>query len=161
MRSADYAAAGGFDEFHYVGYEDLDFTLALAQREKKLAAVDLKLRHFGGMSSTLKYCPVPGLAALYAMTALPAGAIRQRFREFADAGVHLEGIDYLRMALDVQLFYVLKKYRDYLARIDRQAYANALAALERHITRECPFDATLILPRFKDLDRRLERGAAA
>jgi len=161
MRKQAYFAAGGFDEFHYVGYEDLDFTLALAQRGMKVAAADLRLRHFGGMSSTLKYCAVPGLAALYAMTALPAGAIRQRFSEFARTGLHLDGIDYLRMALDVQLFYVLKKYRDFLAHTDPQAYALALAALERGITKECPFDATLILPRFKDLDRRLDRVAAA
>lgn len=148
MRRDAFLASGGFDEFHYVGYEDLDFTLSLERSGGRLAPAELALRHFGGMSSTLKYCPVPGLDLLYAMAAVPAVAILRRFREFADAGVRLDGLDYLRLALDAQLFYVLKKYAD-------PAYAAAQAALERRITKECPFDATLILPRFRELDRVL------
>ena len=151
--------AGGYDEFHYVGYEDLDLTLALVRQEKKLAAADIRMRHFNGMSSTLKYCPVPGLQALYAMTALPRRAVRQRFREFAEQGFERDGINYLQMALDVQLLYVLKKYRTFLAGIDREAYARAQSELERRITTGCPFDATLILPRFRQFDR--ERWQAA
>ena len=157
MAKEAFVASGGFDAFHYVGYEDLDFTLALARRGGKVAHVPLRLRHFGGMSSTLKYCPVPGLGLLYAMGAVPAPAIIRRFREFAERGVRVDGLDYLRLALDAQLFYVLKKYRADLAAID-PAYAAAQAELERRITRECPFDATLILPRFRELDRLLERG---
>jgi glycosyltransferase involved in cell wall biosynthesis len=157
METAQYRASGGFDEFHYVGYEDLDFSLALARRGLKLAAVRLALRHFSGMSSTLKYCPLPGLAELYAMTALPASAIRRRFSEFIEQGVRLEGVDVMRIGLDVQLLYVLKKYRAYLA---DAAYAAATAALERSLTAACPFDVTLALPRFRQLDRAM-RGAPA
>jgi hypothetical protein len=155
LRSEDFRASGGFDEFHYVGYEDLDFSLALAARGLKLAAVRIALRHFSGMSSTLKYCPVPGLAELYAMTAVPAGAIRRRFNEFIAQGVRLEGVDIMRIGLDVQLLYVLKKYRGYLAGIDAGAYSAASAALERSLTQACPFDVTLALPRFRELDRAM------
>jgi hypothetical protein len=146
---------GGYDEFHYVGYEDLDLTLAFARRGLRLEPVDLKLRHYAGMSSTLKYCPVPGLAELYALAAVPAAAILRRFREFAERGLPLEGVDLLRLALEAQLYYVLRKYRGYLDGIDARAFARAAAALERRITAGCPFDATLILPRFRAMDRAL------
>jgi hypothetical protein len=159
METAQYRASGGFDEFHYVGYEDLDFSLALASRGLKLAAVRVALRHFSGMSSTLKYCPLPGLAELYAMTALPAGAIRRRFSEFIEQGVRLEGVDIMRIGLDVQLLYVLKKYRAYLAGIDARAYGAATAALEKSLTSTCPFDVTLALPRFRELDRAMRAPA--
>jgi len=152
METGQYRASGGFDEFHYVGYEDLDFSLALASRGLKLAAVRLALRHFSGMSTTLKYCPLPGLAELYAMTALPASAIRRRFSEFIEQGVRLEGVDVMRIGLDVQLLYVLKKYRAYLT---DASYAAATAALERSLTAACPFDVTLALPRFREIDRAM------
>jgi hypothetical protein len=160
METAQYHASGGFDEFHYVGYEDLDFSLALASRGLRLAAVRLAMRHFSGMSSTLKYCPMPGLAELYALTALPASAIRRRFSEFVQQGVRLEGVDIMRIGIDVQLLYVLKKYRAYLAAPE---YAAATVALERSLAAACPFDVTLALPRFRQLDRAMRdlRGAPA
>ena len=160
MRADDFHAAGGFDEFHYVGYEDLDFSLGLVRRGLRLAQVKLATRHFSGMSSTLKYCPLPGLATLYALGALPPAAIRRRFSEFIAQGVRLEGVDVMRIGLDVQLLYVLKKYRGYLAGIDPRAYAEASAALERSVAAACPFDVTLALPRFRELDRAM-RGAPA
>ena len=159
MRTADFRASGGFDEFHYVGYEDLDFSLALASRGLTLGAVRLALRHFSGMSTTLKYCPVQGLADLYAMTAVPAGAIRRRFSEFVAQGVRLEGVDVMRIGLDVQLLYVLKKYRGWLAGT-APAYAAASAALEKSLVSACPFDVTLALPRFRALDRKMRELAS-
>lgn len=161
MRAEDFRASGGFDEFHYVGYEDLDFSLSLARRGVRVGAVRIALRHFSGMSSTLKYCPAPGLAELYALAALPAAAIRRRFSEFVENGVRLEGVDIMRIGLDVQLLYVLKKYRAWLAGIDARAYAEATAALERSLTAACPFDATLALPRFRELDRALAAAPSA
>ncbi len=154
MRAEDFRAAGGFDEFHYVGYEDLDFSLELARRGLRLAAVKIATRHFSGMSSTLKYCPLPGLATLYALAALPPAAIRRRFSEFIAQGVRLEGVDVMRIGVEVQLLYVLKKYRAWLAGID-PSYARAAAALERSLAAACPFDLTLALPRFRELDRAL------
>lgn len=159
MRRTDYFEAGGSDEFHYVGYEDLDLTLALLRRGKRLAPADIRHRHYNGMSSTLKYCPVPGLERLYAMTALPRHAIRQRFREFAEHGIRCDGVDFLQLALDVQLLYVLKKHGEFLAGIDVESYARARAALERRVTLGSPVDATLILPRFRELDRMRRQAA--
>ena len=152
--AAEFASAGRFDEFHYLGYEDLDFTLRLAQLGKRVEAVDLQMRHFDGMSSVLKYCPLPGLAALFALTAVPRAAILRRFREFADRGLRRDGVDYLRLALDAQLFHVLMKYREFLAGIDSSAYARAAERLARELERGG--NPASILARFKSLDREHE-----
>ncbi len=157
LRRADFEALGGFDEFHYVGYEDLDFTLALRERGLEPVQADIRLRHYGGMSSTLKYCPAPGLAELHALCALPPAAIVRRFREFVERGVRVGEVDLMRLGLDVQLLYVLKKHRAQLARLDPR-YPEATRALERSLTGACPFDATLILPRFREMDRILKEG---
>lgn len=160
IAAADFSRTGGFDEFHYVGYEDLDLTLWLAQHGRRVEAIDIRLRHFDGMSSTLKYCPIAGLDALYAMTAVPRVAIIRRFKEFAQAGLRRDGVDYLRLALDAQLFHVLMKYREYLATIDRSAYAQATEQLARALERSGGGDPASILPRFKALDREREAAVA-
>ena len=152
LRRADFVEAGGFDEQHYIGYEDLDFTLALASRGKKLVATDLDLVHFHGMSSTLKYYPVPGLADLYAFAAVPAFAVARRFNEFWRAGLVADGVNYLRAAMDAQLLYVLQKYRAFLGRTGNDAYARAEAALAGG-----PADA---LSRLRALDAEAARGPA-
>ena len=154
-----FAAAGRFDEFHYLGYEDLDLTLRLAQLGKRVEAVDLRMRHFDGMSSVLKYCPLPGLAALFALTAVPRAAILRRFKEFAERGLHRDGVDYMRLALDAQLFHVLMKYRDFLAGLDPSAYARAAERLARGLGRGG--DPASILARFKSLDREHEAALRA
>ena len=151
LRRADFVEAGGFDEQHYIGYEDLDFTLALASRGKKLVATDLDLVHFHGMSSTLKYHPVPGLADLYAFAAVPAFAVARRFNEFWRTGLVADGVNYLRAAMDAQLLYVLRKYRAFLGRSGNDAYARAEAALAG-----VPQDA---LPRLRALDAEAARRA--
>ena len=154
-----FAAAGRFDEFHYLGYEDLDLTLRLAQLGKRVEAVDLRMRHFDGMSSVLKYCPLPGLAALFALTAVPRAAILRRFKEFAERGLRRDGVDYMRLALDAQLFHVLMKYRDFLAGLDPNAYARAAERLARGLGRGG--DPASILARFKSLDREHEAALRA
>ena len=154
-----FAAAGRFDEFHYLGYEDLDLTLRLAQLGKRVEAVDLRMRHFDGMSSVLKYCPLPGLAALFALTAVPRAAILRRFKEFAERGLRRDGVDYMRLALDAQLFHVLMKYRDFLAGLDPSAYARAAERLARGLGRGG--DPASILARFKSLDREHEAALRA
>lgn len=150
----DFDAVGGFDEFHYIGYEDLDFTLALASHGKKLVATDLRIQHFHGMSSTLKYNPLPGLAELYAFTALPRVAIMQRFKEFWSGGMAVDGVDYLQVATDVQLLHVLAKYRDFLGRAGNPAYARAQAALEQALAAACPDAPGQALSRFREIDRK-------
>jgi len=159
--AGEFASAGRFDEFHYLGYEDLDFTLRLAQLGKRVEPVDLRLRHFDGMSSVLKYCPLPGLAALFALTAVPRSAILRRFREFAERGLRRDGTDYMRLALDAQLFHVLMKYRDFLAAIDARAYARAAERLAAALERAGGGNPASILARFKSLDREHQAALQA
>jgi hypothetical protein len=153
LRKDEFVEAGGYDEHHYIGYEDLDFTLALVARGRKLVATDLQVLHFHGMSSTLKYNPVPGLADLYALGAVPGFAIVRRFNEFWRTGLVSEGVNYMRVAMDAQLLYTLRKYRVLLARIDGAAYAKAEAALEARIQRSCPAGPDAALERLQQLDR--------
>ena len=156
ISAEDFARAGRFDEFHYLGYEDLDFTLRLLQLGKRVEAIDLRLRHFDGMSSVLKYCPIPGLDALFAMAAVPRPAILRRFREFAERGLRRDGIDYLRLALDAQLFHVLMKHREFLGTLDSSAYARAAERLARALEERSGGDPAAILARFRQLDREHE-----
>ena len=160
IEAAQFQRAGGFDEFHYVGYEDLDLTLRLAQLGKRVEPVGLGVRHFDGMSSTLKYCPVRGLETLYALAAVPRIAILRRFREFIDAGARREEMVSMRLALDAQLFHVLMKYRDYLATVDAKAYARAAAQLGAELERRAGVPPAAILPRFRALDLQLRQAAA-
>ncbi len=155
LRNSSFRQIGGFDEFHYVGYEDLDFTLSMLQQGGKVAYPDIRLRHFNGMSSTLKYCPVKGLDQLYALAALPRGAIRERFREFAQHGIVRNGVDFMRLALDVQLLYILRKYRIYLEKGGERIFGSVSDELARSIGRNSPVDGTLVLPYFREMDRLL------
>jgi hypothetical protein len=159
LRRSDFEETGGFDEHHYIGYEDLDFTLELAARGKKLVATDLQLVHFNGMSSTLKYNPVPGLADLYALGAVPGFAVMRRFNEFWRTGLVSDGINYMRLAMDAQLLYVLQKHRALLARIDAAAYAAAEEALARRIASGCPAGPEAALGRLRALDREAAQAA--
>lgn len=163
MRRADFEETGGYDEFHYIGYEDLDFTLELAKRGKRMVATDLSLRHFNGMSSTLKYNPVPGLAELYALAALPRAAIRARFREFMESGAAGTAVDLgaLRLAMDVQLLYTLEKHRDFLSGIDAEIYVRAATALRKGIAARSSEESGAILRRFKESDRALCAGSGS
>ena len=156
LKKADFIAAGGYDEQHYIGYEDLDFTLALAAHGRKLVATDLRVLHFHGMSSTLKYNPVPGLADLYALGAVPGFAIVRRFNEFWRTGLVSDGVNFMRLAMDAQLLYVLQKYRPLLGRIDGPAYARAEAALEERIARGCEGGPRAALARLRALDRQVQ-----
>lgn len=159
IRKSDFDEAGRFDEYHYIGYEDFDFTLALASRQMKMVATDIHIRHFNGMSSTLKYNPVPGLRELYALTALPRQAVLRRFREFWSVGLVLDGINYTRLCSDVQLLYVLRKYHDFLAGLHASAYANAEIALAQALAKGGAADSDAVLARFRTLDREWS-GAA-
>lgn len=160
VRRSDFEEAGRFDEQHYIGYEDLDFTLALAAAGKKLVATDLELVHFHGMSSTLKYSPVPGLADLYALAAVPAFAIARRFNEFWRTGLVADGVNYLRLAMDAQLLYALRKHRAFLGRGGGGAYAEAEAALERSLASACPDGPEAAVRRLRALDLQAAQGKA-
>jgi glycosyltransferase involved in cell wall biosynthesis len=151
IRRSDFDALGGYDEYHYIGYEDFDFTLAAASRGMKLVATDLQVDHYHGMSSTLKYSPVQGLADLYALTALPRVAVMQRFREFWNGGLY--GVEHMQLAMQAQLLYVLRKYRVFLSGIDKSAYALAQTALEREIADSGFSGPDIVLERFREIDR--------
>ncbi len=101
------------------------------------------------MSSTLKYNPVPGLADLYALGAVPRVAVMRRFREYWTARVDAEPVH--QSAMDAQLLLVLEKYRDLLP---HAAYGEARAKLASRIADNCPAGPAAAIARFKNLDAR-------
>jgi hypothetical protein len=159
LRRGDFEAAGRFDERHYIGFEDLDFTLCLSAQGMKLVATDLEVAHFHGMSSTLKYHPVRGLADLYALGAVPRFAVMRRFNEFFRAGT--PSVEAMRVATDAQLLYTLRKHAGFLSGIDRKAYARAENALETRIAASCPQGPGMALARFRALDHEVAEAARA
>ena len=104
---------------------------------------------------------MPGLDALFALCAVPRPAILRRFREFAGRGLRRDGIDYLRLALDAQLFHVLMKHRDFLAARDSSAYARAAARLAKGLEERAGGDPAAMLARFRQIDREHEASLRA
>ena len=64
-------AVGGYDESLFIGYEDMEFTIRLIESGFRPARVSLSYRHFGGMSSCLKFCPTSDMSQLFACLAIP------------------------------------------------------------------------------------------
>ncbi|KAA3619177.1 MAG: hypothetical protein DWQ08_15685 [Proteobacteria bacterium] len=77
-----FESIGGYDERQLVGYEDLDFTLRLLESGRRTARLGIGYRHFGGMSSCLKYLDYPNLDLLFATLAAPAHTILETFSSF-------------------------------------------------------------------------------
>ncbi len=128
-----YDRVGGYDENHFIGYEDLDFTLSLLIRNLKVHNIELKIRHFHGMSSTIKYNNINGLAELYAFTVLPGYAIQRHFVEFVERTKYRKVVDWLQLSKDIQLLYVLNKYKQFLFKESARPYHRLRLELERNI----------------------------
>jgi hypothetical protein len=137
IRRADFERVGGYDENHYIGYEDLDFTLGLLSGRMKIAHADLRVRHFHGMSSTLKYSRRPDLAELYALLAVPRAAVAEFFVEIMNSGPR-EVVEHLQLIKDVQLLRVLEKHREFLANFGADTFERARLLLIRAIQARDP-----------------------
>ncbi len=151
---ADYDRSGGYDENHYIGYEDLDFTLALKQRGMSVHFIDLAVRHFHGMSSTLKYTRIAGLAELYAFTALPREAIEAYFLEIVQSSHAANQLDFFRVSKEIQLLYVLQKYQQLLMSIQARPFHRARRQLERDLRPILPATPAATLQLLERLDRQ-------
>ncbi len=83
LRREVFDALQGYDEDLFIGYEDLEFTLRLLSKGYRTARVGLGYRHFGGMSSCLKYLNRPGLDLLFTTLAVPDRTILEAFAAFS------------------------------------------------------------------------------
>jgi len=68
-------SVGGYDERLFIGYEDMEFTIRLIESGFRAARISLSYRHFGGMSSCLKFCPTLHMPQLFASLAVPSKQI--------------------------------------------------------------------------------------
>jgi hypothetical protein len=150
----DYDDIGGYDERHLLGYEDLDFTLALLARMMPVRQVDLNVRHFHGMSSTLKYGNMPGLAELYGCMAVPRHAVKAYFIQCVERLSRRGAVDHFKLLKDIQLLYVLRKHRDFLYGVGARPFHKARLRLERAIRDTCPAGLEPTISLLKELDAK-------
>lgn len=113
LRRGVFESVGGYDEELYLGYEDIDFTLRLLDAGYRTARLGLGYRHFGGMSSCLKYLDRPGLDLLFATLAVPAANILEAFAAFV-RDARSEAAALLSAMNAVQLHAVLDRHRERL-----------------------------------------------
>lgn len=114
IRRDVFDALGGYDETLQIGYEDLELTLRMMRAGRRIARVGFAYRHFGGMSSCLKYLGRPGMDLLFAALAVAPETIFAAFAGFArDRGRVASRLFAAMNAL--QLARVLGAHRDYLA----------------------------------------------
>ncbi len=73
---------GGFDDSLDMGYEDLEFTLRLLDAGYRVARLRFGYRHFGGMSSCLRFLYRQRLEWLFAALAVPAEVVLAEFAGF-------------------------------------------------------------------------------
>lgn len=81
LRRDVFNAVGGYDERLFIGYEDMEFTIRLMESGFRAARISLSYRHFGGMSSCLKFCPTLHLPQLFAGLAVPSKEVLHAVRE--------------------------------------------------------------------------------
>lgn len=53
LRKEDYLAVGGYDEYYYVGVEDIDLACTFLAKGQEMAQVDLKYMHLRGMGTSM------------------------------------------------------------------------------------------------------------
>lgn len=111
MRRDDYLAVGGFDERYYFGAEDIDFTYALLHSGFRVGRVDIKYRHFNGMSSVLMFGPDRAtFTELFGYMAVPHESIREMQQACVEM-LHMN--PRFRRRLDADRLYFLDKYLAY------------------------------------------------
>lgn len=114
IRRDVFDALGGYDETLQIGYEDLDLTLRMMREHHRIARVGFAYRHFGGMSSCLKYLGRPGMDLLFAALAVAPETIFAAFAGFARDRDRVASRLFAAMNA-LQLARVLGAHRDYLA----------------------------------------------
>ncbi|HEX2207395.1 MAG TPA: glycosyltransferase [Longimicrobium sp.] len=106
MRRRDWLQLGGYDEYYFVGVEDMDLTTALRARGQRVERLPVEYAHLRGMGSSLVAHESPHqLKQLFGYQVLPRTAIAgvhrdamrrlvsQPFIRFLEAQYHLHYLD--------------------------------------------------------------------
>lgn len=112
MRRDDHLRLGGYDEYYYVGVEDMDLSTAIQAAGLRQERVDIGYRHLRGMGSTLVVHEDPHqLKHAFGYQVLSPAAIR---------GVHLESMrrllehDFIRLLEAQYHLHFLDKFEGWL-----------------------------------------------
>lgn len=110
---------GGYDENYYVGYEDVDFTYQLLEREQAFSKVEMDYFHFNGMSTILLFGGnLSYFKQLFAYHLLPKKIIFDLRNFYIQKLIQNADIAWLNQQ---QLLYFLSKFERYWQKVDYQA----------------------------------------
>ncbi len=113
LERAFYLELGGYDEFYYVGVEDIDLACACRARGARMDTVAVRAFHLRGMGSSLIVHPQPRqLKLLFGFQVLPRAVIRRIHEDCMQA---LVAVPFIR-ALEAEYYLRLcQKYEAILA----------------------------------------------
>jgi hypothetical protein len=113
MRRRDWLEIGGYDEYYFVGVEDMDLTCALRSRGLRVERLDVQYAHLRGMGSSLVAHESPHqLKQLFGYQVLPRTAIAGVHR---DAMQRLVSQPFIRFLEGQYHLHFLDKFGDFLA----------------------------------------------
>ena len=113
MRRAEWLELGGYDEFYYVGVEDMDLTCAIRARGLRVERLEVEYAHLRGMGSSLVVHESPHqLKQLFGYQVLPRTAIAGVHR---DAMHRLVSQPFIRFLEGQYHLRFLEKFGDFLA----------------------------------------------
>lgn len=107
-----YMAIGGYDEFYYVGVEDIDLACAFQARDVAMQVVPVRAMHLRGMGSSLVVHPQPRqLKLLYGFQVLPRHVIS---RIHDDCMKTLVSVPFIKLLEAEYYRYLCEKYQSVL-----------------------------------------------
>lgn len=131
MRRQDFLDLGGYDEFHYAGYEDQDFTYELLSRGMSIGRLDLPYLHFDGMSTVALLSRKPELfSTLFGFRALARDTIRSLRSEVLG---RLKDSPRIMLTAVRDTDYIVKKHRAYFERQDETGILDVGKAADRFL----------------------------
>ena len=113
MRRAEFEDVGGYDEYYFVGVEDMDLTVTLLAARREVRCADIRYRHLRGMGTSLIVHQQPHqLKLLFGYQVLPPGVIAHVHR---DAMQLLLSNSWIRMLEGDYHLRFLKRHGDFIA----------------------------------------------
>ncbi|MEH1830134.1 MAG: glycosyltransferase [Nostoc sp.] len=143
---------GGYDENYYVGYEDVDFTYHLLEREQAFSKVEMHYFHFNGMSTILLFGNnLPYFKQLFAYHLLPKKIIFDLRTFYIQKLIQNAEISWLNKQ---QLLYFLSKFEQYWQKI---SYETAIA-FQQQLSAQLPSPTHGLMPEKRGNLIELVRG---